>query len=283
MKKNSTSASQPIGIFDSGIGGLTVANAIAKRLPNEDFIYFGDTAHLPYGDKSASTIQKYCEKIVDFLLLKQCKVIVIACNSASAAAFDHLQHYLCDRALLLSVIDPVVDYIRTHIHDSTIGLIGTRQTVNSQVFAKKIAQLPNRLQFKAVAAPLLVSLIEESFHEDSIVITQVLKRYLNDPRLSHIDYLILGCTHYPVIKKHIAHFFENETKLLDESEITAEVLAKLLGEKKLLNSQAPQGKQAFYVSDLTPAFAQMAKLFFGNDIQLHFTPLKFREEVLAML
>ena len=268
MKNFANASSKPIGIFDSGIGGLTVAHAIAKRLPHENFIYFGDTAHLPYGDKSAATIQGYCEKIVDFLLGRDCKLIMIACNSASAAAFEHLQKYIDGRALLMSVIDPVVDYLAKTTCSKKIGLIGTRQTVNSGVFQKKISVLPNQLELKALATPLLVPIIEENFHEDNVLVDQALKHYLSSDALASLDMLILACTHYPVIKQRIAAFYQNTLPLLDASEISAHALAETLEKNHLLNTQIQKGTQTFFVSDLTPAFAQMANTFFGDDVAL---------------
>src|SRR5210317_1422930 len=124
-------ASDPIGIFDSGIGGLTVAHSIKQQLPNEQIIYFGDTAHLPYGDKSTAAIQAYSIRITKMLLEKGCKLILIACNSASAAGYDLVREYVGKQAKVLNVIDPVVDYLREHYSEKTIGLIGTKQTVNS--------------------------------------------------------------------------------------------------------------------------------------------------------
>jgi glutamate racemase len=129
---------QPIGIFDSGIGGLTIAKAVAGQLPEESIIYFGDTAHLPYGDKSAQTIQGYTKKIVDFLLASNVKLILIACNSASAAAYEMLKNYIGDRAILLNVIDPVVDYLGANYATKRVGLIGTKLTVQSEVYHKRL-------------------------------------------------------------------------------------------------------------------------------------------------
>ena len=257
-----------IGIFDSGIGGLTVAKAVAMRLPHENILYFGDTAHAPYGDKSALTIRQYCYGIVDFLISKQCKVILVACNSAAAAAFPDLKAYVAKRALLLGVIDPLIAHIAQHYHDKTIGLIGTKQTVASRVFEQKILSLPNKLKFKALATSLLVPLIEENFHHQKGLVEQVLNVYLKEPSLADIDALILGCTHYPVIKEEISAYYQHKLPLVEAGELTANALADMLVDHPLLNPQTVLGQHQFFVSDYTEAFAAMAKRFFGSEIKL---------------
>ena len=146
---------QPIGIFDSGTGGLTVAHAVKQLLPNEQLVYFGDSAHLPYGDKSAATIQAYAIKICDILLQHQCKVILIACNSASAAAYDLIKAYVGSKALVLNVIDPVIDYLKAFFSDKKVGLIGTKQTVGSGVYDRKTAALNNRIRFFVLSHPFV--------------------------------------------------------------------------------------------------------------------------------
>ena len=161
-------ASDPIGIFDSGIGGLTVAREVKTLLPNEQIIYFGDTAHLPYGDKSTAAIQAYSIKICDIFLQRKCKIILIACNSASAAATELVKEYVGKRAKVFNVIEPVVNYIRETYRNCSIGLIGTKQTVGSQVYEKKIQALENNLMLNSIATPLLVPMIEEGFLQGTI-------------------------------------------------------------------------------------------------------------------
>src|SRR3954468_4148521 len=151
-----TRSEKPIGIFDSGIGGLTVANAIRKLLPNENMIYFGDTAHLPYGDKSEAAIQAYSIKIADVLLKKGCKVIVIACNSASSAANELLKEYVNKDVHIINVIDPMVELVTTQFPDKHVGLIGTKRTVQSGVYAKKITESNKNIRLQSLATPLLV-------------------------------------------------------------------------------------------------------------------------------
>jgi len=186
-------ASDPIGIFDSGIGGMTVARAVRRLLPGESIIYFGDTAHLPYGDKSTAAIQAYSVKICDLLLNEGCKVILIACNSASAAAYDLIREYVGSRARVFNVIDPVVHYIRETYQDAAIGLIGTKQTIGSGVFNNKVAQLNNNVALKALATPLLVPMIEEGYLEGNIS-HDIISNYLENEVLHNISSLIFLCS-----------------------------------------------------------------------------------------
>src|SRR4051812_49030699 len=157
------SKEQPVGVFDSGIGGLTVAHAIRKILPGESMIYFGDTAHLPYGDKSEAAIQAYSIKIADMLLHKGCKVIVIACNSASSAAYELLKEYVHKDVRVINVIDPMVELITTQFSGKKVGLIGTKRTVQSGVYLNKIEGAHKNISLKSLATPLLVPMIEEGF------------------------------------------------------------------------------------------------------------------------
>lgn len=261
----------PIGIFDSGVGGLTVAQAVKKLLPQEDMIYFGDSAHLPYGDKSAATIQAYSIKITDILLQRGCKVILIACNSASAAAFDLIKAYVGSKAHVINVIDPVVDHVEQNLPGKKVGLIGTLQTVNSKVFETKIAQLNKEVTFSALATPLLVPMIEEGFIHDSVS-HEIIANYLGDPSLADIDALILGCTHYPIIKEDIKEFYKSSVELVDSANIVARSLKQQLKALNLLSDKT-DGNDQFLVSDYTPAFEKAARLFFNKEIHLEKYPL----------
>ena len=261
-------SSQPIGIFDSGVGGLTVMHAVVQKMPHENIIYFGDTAHLPYGDKSADTIQHRCQKIIRFLLAQHCKCILVACNSASAAAYDFLYPAVSQQALFMSVIEPMIDYLANHYHNQTIGLIGTQQTVQSQIFEKKLAALPNGLTLKSLATPLLVPLIEEQYGVDDEITEAILAGYLHKNTLQGIQALILACTHYPLLKPRIEHFYQQKIPILDAASITADALQAALAAHELSNAQQTLGSQQFYVSDLTAAFVNMANNFFGEPIVL---------------
>jgi len=271
QKQSHNHPTHPIGIYDSGIGGLTVAQAVSKILPEENIIYFGDTAHLPYGDKSAAAIQAYSVKIAHMLLEQNCKIILIACNSASAAAFDLMQEYVASRATVINVIDPVVDYLAKHYANKTIGLIGTTQTVSSNVYQQKIAALDNNITLHAHAAPLLASAIEQGFNNKKII-NDLLEEYLNVPELKNIDALVLGCTHYPVISEDIANFYHNKIDIINGPDIVAESISQTLKTNNLLHTNNHSTKH-FYISDYTESFVDAAKLFFSNGIKLEHFPL----------
>jgi glutamate racemase len=264
-------AQDSIGIFDSGIGGLTIAHAVTQLLPQENIIYFGDTAHLPYGDKSAAAIQAYSIKICNLLLQQHCKVILIACNSASAAATELLKEYTASRAKVLNVIDPTVALLGRQFAGKTVGLIGTKQTVNSNIYKKKIDALDQDIHLKSLATPLLAPMIEEGFFDNNIS-ESIIQNYLSDPALAGIDALILGCTHYPLIRKQINQYYQNKVALLDSSEIVAASLKEYLSDNELLN-HASSPKHHFYVSDYTQSFETSTRLFFGENVRLEHYPL----------
>lgn len=265
-----TFATKPIGIFDSGIGGLTVANAIVNLLPKENIVYFGDTAHLPYGDKSTTAIQSYAIKIAHVLLQQECKLIVIACNSASAAAYELVKEYIGSKAIVMNVIDPVIQLLKQDYSAKRIGMIGTRQTVNSRVYKNKIDNLNLGISFSACATNLLAAAIEEfGNHQVTDALLQV---YLAHPDLQQIDALVLACTHYPIIKDRIKAICENNVAIIDSSHIVAEAVQKKLIENNLLNPEGTSQKH-FYVSDYTDSFAANAKLFFNDTITLEHYPL----------
>ncbi len=262
---------RPIGIFDSGIGGLTVAQAILNVLPDEQIIYFGDTAHLPYGDKSTAAIQSYAVKICDLLLKQNCKVILIACNSASAAAYELVREYVGSKAKVLNVIDPIVQHIGLTYPNKTIGLIGTKQTVNSNVYRKKVDELGLRIDLKSVATPLLAAMIEEGFFNDSIS-ESVINAYLSDPELREVEALILGCTHYPLIKKQIEKYYGGKVDVLDASLIVAGHVRLFLEQHRLLSHKLVRDHR-FYVSDFTRSFEESTRIFFKRQVNLEHYPL----------
>jgi len=258
--------SQPIGIFDSGVGGLTVAQAVLKKLPHENLVYVGDTKHLPYGDKSADSIVGYCKRIVDFLLKKECKVILIACNSATAAAKDILLDYINGRAHLVDVVAPVISQVITEYPiDKKIGLIGTRQTIRSHIYQHAFEK--NQRTIYALETPILVPLIEEGF-TDTPLMLHALQHYFSTPNLSNLDALILGCTHYPLIKDVIHQSYPTPINIIDATQQIAIAIDTLLTENNLHHLQNNKGNRHFYVSDLTDNFTRTAQLFFGQSLQL---------------
>jgi glutamate racemase len=262
---------RPIGIFDSGIGGLTVAQAIVQALPQERLVYFGDTAHLPYGDKSTAAIQAYAVKICDLLLRQHCKVILIACNSASAAAYELVKEYVGSKAKVLNVIDPIVNYIGETYRGKTIGLIGTKQTVHSNVYRKKIDELDLDITLKSHATPLLAAMIEEGFFNDSIS-ESVIHAYLSDHDLEGIEALILGCTHYPLIKKQIENYYQGRVDVLDASQIVAQHVRAFVEANDLASGQLT-ADHTFYVSDFTRSFEESTRIFFKRQVHLEHYPL----------
>lgn len=264
-------ANLPIGIFDSGIGGLTVAHKVREVLPNEQIIYFGDIAHLPYGDKSAAAIQAYSVKITDVLLQQGCKLILIACNSASAAAFELVKEYVGSKAKVFNVIDPVVQFTAEHYSYKKVGLIGTKQTVNSHIYNSKLSVLNPTIQLRSLATPLLVPMIEEGFFENKIS-HEIINNYLSDKTLSGIEALILGCTHYPLIKREINDLLEHQVDILDSANIVAKALKQYLHEQDLLASKVP-AQDRFLVSDITKSFESSAKMFFQDLIKLEKYPI----------
>lgn len=265
---------QPIGIFDSGIGGLTVAQALVNYLPKENIIYFGDTAHLPYGDKSTAAIQAYAVKIAHMLLQQECKLILIACNSASAAAYELVKEYIGSKSIVMNVIDPTIKLLKEKFANKNVGLIGTRQTVNSHIYKKKIDDLNLDIQLTSHATNLLASAIEEFGDHD--ILDALLQVYLSQDELQHIDALVLACTHYPVIKEKILQHYvkshHNSVEIIDSSDIVAQAVKKKLEKFNLLNENG-ESKKLFYVSDYTESFAANAKLFFGDEIILQHYPL----------
>jgi glutamate racemase len=263
--------SHPIGIFDSGIGGLTVAHAVTSLLPHENIIYFGDTAHLPYGDKSSAAIQAYSIKICNVLLQQKCKVILIACNSASAAAYELVREYVGSKAKVINVIDPAVEFLSINYAEKTIGLIGTKQTVNSNIYRKKTDALEKDIVLKSLATPLLAPMIEEGFFNNNIS-ESIIHEYLKNVELQGIEALILGCTHYPLIKTQIENYYKGKVSVLDTSEIVAKSLEKYLTENQALNMMNAHIKH-FYVSDYTTSFETSTKIFFGEQIHLEHYPL----------
>jgi len=259
-------ASQPIGIFDSGVGGLTVANAIRQVLPNESLIYFGDTAHLPYGDKSKETIISYCKQITNYLLAQQCKIIVVACNTASANAYEEIVLEAGSKAMIIDVINPVVNYVASSPQYKKIGVIGTKGTINSGTYVSKIIARNPHLSVSSLATPMLVPMIEEGFIFDDIS-NAIIRSYLSKPEISNIEALILGCTHYPIIKNQINKYFNFEVDIIDSAKIVANHLRKILEEKKLINQQS-EPVHRFLVSDFTDYFQVISKLFFEEAIKL---------------
>jgi glutamate racemase len=256
---------QPIGIFDSGVGGLTVAQAIKQILPSESLIYFGDTAHLPYGDKSAESIRYYSKRITEFLLEHNAKVVLIACNTASASAFESLKSEFGNQTILIDVINPVVDYVSRKNYNK-IGVIGTKGTISSGTYEKKIMENSSSTNVVSLATPLLVPMIEEGFIFDDIS-NAIIRTYLSNEMLEGIQALILGCTHYPIIKNQISKIYNFNVEIIDSARLVSKILRDTLDKYNLLNDSGAVDDQ-FFVSDYTPYFEKIARMFFEGEINL---------------
>jgi len=262
-------ADQPIGIFDSGIGGLTVANAILKACPNEQLIYFGDTAHLPYGDKSPDLIKGYSARITEYLLEHNCKAVVIACNTASSVAYDLVSDLAGKKAMAFNVIDPVVQTILTKAYKK-VGVIGTLGTIGANVYYDRIKLAHAASKVYSLATPLLAPMIESGFIHGQIS-ELVIQKYLDNDILEEIEALVLGCTHYPMIKKEIEKHYISEKKQVDvlaTNEIAGQYVHDRLKAEGLLNTSSEPKKHHFYVSDYTASFEQTTRIFYGSDVKL---------------
>jgi glutamate racemase len=246
-----------IGVFDSGIGGLTTVKAITDKIPGADILYFGDTARTPYGSKSADTIKGYSAENSDFLMEKGAKLIIIACNSASSVATEVLRKRY--DIPVFEVITPAVEQALKTTINKKIGVIGTRATISSGIYEKNINNADNDIKVYSNASPLLVPLIEEGFLKTPET-NRILKRYLNPLKTRQIDTLILGCTHYPILKQTIAQKAGKRVKIIDSSTAIAESVVEYIN--SCSNSSeitGTGGKRDFYVSDITPQFGKLAQ------------------------
>ena len=266
MKYKNLDASQPIGIFDSGVGGLTNARAIKNLMPQENFIYFGDTKHLPYGDKSKDAIIDYSIKITEFLLDKNCKSIVIACNTATSNALSEVKKVVKEKALVFDVINPVAEKVAYEIHQN-VGVIATKATINSKLYKKSIQKFNKFINVKELATPLLVPAIEEGFINHPIS-HSIIDNYLSNKKLKDIETLILGCTHYPLLIEEIKQYYGTRVRVIDSPNIVANYIKHALNKHNLLNIHNSQPQYEFYVSDITKNFQKISKKFFGNKIEL---------------
>ena len=266
---------QAIGIFDSGIGGLTIAKAIKELLPQEDFIYFGDTAHLPYGDKSEEAIIAYSKKISDFLVKFHCKMIVIACNTASSFAYSTLREILPDHILLVNVIDPVIDSVYEN-NIKSVGVLGTKAMVSTHIYSKKIQSKYPHIETTEVATPLFASMIEEGFFRNDIS-HSIIDNYLSNGELKNKEALILGCTHYPLIHQEISEFFNHKKIIIDSPKLVAEYVHEMLDKHSQLYTGETKGRYQFFMSLYTESFEETAKLFFDEFI--HFEQFDLWKEI----
>jgi glutamate racemase len=257
------SDSRPIGVFDSGIGGLTVVRALTHRLPNENIIYFGDTARVPYGPKSSQVVREYAAQDTDVLLQHNVKMIVIACNTVSAVALDVVQKRA--KVPVTGVIIPGAQAAARATVKKRVGIIGTVGTVSSNAYTNALRQLDAGIQVFGQACPLFVPLAEEGW-TDHKATELIAKEYLFPLTLEKIDTLILGCTHYPLLKDVIGRVLHNAVALIDSGEATAEAVRILLDEQDLRNTSTLKPNLQFYVSDVPHKFTEVGERFLGQKL-----------------
>lgn len=259
-----------IGIFDSGIGGLTVARAVADRIPGSPLVYFGDTAHLPYGNKSPARIRSYAREITRHLCDdRDCSAIVIACNSASANALEEVREAAGPHRPVIDVVQPVVNEVKLNFKGGRIGVIGTQATIQSGAYASRLQEVGCTV--KERATPLLASAIEAGFHKGTVS-DALLESYLGDGYFDDVDAFLLGCTHYPLIADQVRAFLPAHVELIDAPAAVASAVARAVSEAQ---GTAPgtadavsEAMRTFMVSDWTASFEAGAQRFFGDDVEL---------------
>lgn len=244
---------RPIGMFDSGCGGLTVLKEYLKLMPNEDFIYYGDTAHLPYGDKSKEKIIEFSEKIVEFLIAKNVKMIIIACGTASAAAYETLsQKY---NIPIKNIITPVAQNLKSN----NVGVIATKSTIKSNAWENALKKYNPEANVVSLACPLFVPIVEEGFANTQIS-EYAVKEYISKFKDTNIDSLILGCTHYPILANQIQKEIGENINLINVGTLSALDTLKFLEDNNMMNLNRKIGEQFYYSSDDFEAFKENAKI-----------------------
>jgi glutamate racemase len=259
-----TSATQSIGVFDSGVGGLTVAKALMARLPNERLVYLGDTARVPYGTRSAEVVTRYSLNNARFLLQHDLKALMVACNTASAACLPELIRQL--PIPVLGVIEPGARAAAARTRTGRVGVIGTPGTIRSGAYQRALAALNTDIEVVAQACPLFVPLAEEGWTgADDSVVCEVAERYLGGLRRHEIDVLVLGCTHYPLLSGAIGKVMGDSVTLVDSAAAAAEEVEALLTRTSLLNpGTTPEHR--FFVTDLPERFGDLGMRFLGRPL-----------------
>lgn len=258
MKQN------PIGVFDSGIGGLTVLKEIARLLPNENAIYLGDTARVPYGSKSKETVARYSLEVANFLIKSNIKMLVAACNTASAFALPLLKREL--KIPVIGVIEPGAKAAVSTTKTNRIGVIGTEGTIRSSAYTSAIKALRPEAETFVKACPLFVPLVEEGWANDEVT-TVIAGRYLSELKDAKIDTLVLGCTHYPLLKNIIGDIMGKEVALIDSAESTASEVKSILAGSNMLNDFSNErNSHRFFVTDSPERFLAVGRRFFGDGL-----------------
>ena len=251
---------RPIGVFDSGVGGLTVVNALLHDIPGEDIYYVGDTARVPYGNKSSNLIKQYSEEIVKWLIKKDCKMIIVACNTASALAVDYLKKKYS--IPIIGVIDPGVEHAIKMTKSFSIGVLGTNATIQSDSYGSRLKLINPNLNILSQACPLFVPLVEEGLISGEIP-RLIAKSYIGHFNNTDIDTIILGCTHYPILKKTISSILNNKIKLVDSGNAISNVVLKSLYKDNLLSDRT-SGKIHSFITDSKNTFEKLIKKSLNN-------------------
>ncbi len=259
-----------IGVFDSGLGGLTILKHFLKQLPECDYIYLGDNARVPYGPKSAEVIYSYTREAIDFLFAKDCKLIVLACNSASAQALRKIQQEYLPKKYpgrnVLGVIIPLCQSVAKDIEIKKAGVIGTKATITSHAYREEIKKLNPNIEIFEQATPLLVPLVEEGWAKTREA-KMILRKYLRPLKNKKIESLILGCTHYPFLLKEIKGIMGKNCKVSDPGEVVAKSLKKYLERHSEYELKQGSGKVEFYTTDSVDKFKKMGERFLGENIK----------------
>src|ERR1041385_5303213 len=254
---------KPIGVFDSGIGGLTVVRALIKRLPHENIVYFGDTARVPYGPKSPQVVREYTAQDTDFLVSNAVKMIVVACNTVSSVALDVVQKH--SKVPVVGVIVPGAKAAVKATKKKRIGIIGTVGTITSNAYTNAIRQFDDSVTVVGKACPLFVPLAEEGWIDHKAT-ELIAKEYLFPLKLQKIDTLVLGCTHYPILKDVIQNIFDGSAQLIDSGEATAAEVEEVLDARGLRNPSTQKANVQFFVSDIPHKFTEVGERFLGHTL-----------------
>jgi glutamate racemase len=253
-----------IGVFDSGVGGLTVVKELSRQLPAEDIIYFGDIARVPYGIKSQETVIRFSIENTLFLLKQDVKLICIACNTVSSLALPVIRHHF--RVPIVGVISPGVREAVYATRNKRIGVIGTAGTIKSRAYEKEIKQLDPAVKVTALACPLFVPFVEEGWL-DGEVVEKVVRHYMQPLKKAGVDTVVLGCTHYPLLKPMLKKVLGPEVTLIDSAKQVAIEVKKILAAENQLNAGAEKGRARFFVSDNPQWFSSLAKRFLGKPVR----------------
>lgn len=258
-----SSSNKPIGVFDSGVGGLTVVKQIFSQLPDEQVVYFGDTGRFPYGIRSADVIKKFSRQNVNFLLEQQVKFIVAACNTASAQALDYIRNIY--NIPMIGVIEPGAKAAAKYTINGRIGVIGTEGTIESSSYTKALLKINPKLKVFGLACPLFVALAENGYIDKKAAYL-IAEDYLTFMKKKNIDTLVLGCTHYPPLKKVIGKVMGQSVRLVDSADETAQSVKEMLGDLNLYNTSKRVKAHRYYVSDTPDKLKRMSKYFVGKQI-----------------